>query len=194
MSKINGTTAPASSTRFRKGQSGNPQGRPKGRSGGLPQGPASAFDIIIGKTFAIMQNGVQRELTAEEALQIRTYQDAIKGNRPARREILKMIAKREKWLAAREKPKTRPIELRTEGHDPENAEEAMLILGIAAFDESCEAQFRSERRQLLLEPWSVQAALSRRRGGSRLADKEVAEIKRCTHAPETLRWPRGWRS
>ncbi|MCG6113568.1 MAG: DUF5681 domain-containing protein [Mesorhizobium sp.] len=193
MSKNNGKAAAASSTRFKKGQSGNPQGRPKGWSGSLAPASASAFDIIIGKTFAIMQNGVQRELTAEEALQIRTYQDAVKGNRPARREILKMIAKREKWLAAREKPRTQPIELRTEGHDPDNADEAMLVLGIAAFDETREAQFRSERRPLLLEPWSVQAALSRRRGGSRLEDKEIAEIKRCTRAPEALRWPRGCR-
>jgi hypothetical protein len=35
------------------------------------------------------------------ALPARTYQDAIAGNGAARREVLKMIAKREKWLAAK---------------------------------------------------------------------------------------------
>ena len=46
------------------------------------------------------QGGVPREVTVEEALQHRTYQEAIAGNRAARREILKMIAKREQYLAA----------------------------------------------------------------------------------------------
>ena len=40
-------------------------------------------------------------MTVEEALQHRTYQDAIAGSRSARREVLKMIAKREQYLAAR---------------------------------------------------------------------------------------------
>lgn len=183
--------AAPNSTRFRKGQSGNPKGRPKGKVRAETTSTASAFDIIIGKTFAIMQNGVQRELSAEEALQLRTYQDAINGNRSARREILKMIARREKWLAARARTRAAPIEFRTEAVDPDNADEAMLILGIAAVDQVRQSHSRQERRHLLLEPWAVQAALSRRRGGSKLTDKEIAEIKRCTRNANTLVWPRG---
>jgi len=49
----------------------------------------------------VTQNGRQRELTVEEALQHRTYQDAIAGSRFAQRQVLKRIAKREQWLAAR---------------------------------------------------------------------------------------------
>jgi GTP-dependent phosphoenolpyruvate carboxykinase len=48
-----------------------------------------------------------------------------------------------------------------------------------------------EYERLLLEPWAVQAALSRRRGGSRLTDKDVIDIKRCTRDAGALRWPRG---
>ena len=44
---------------------------------------------------------------------------------------------------------------------------------------------------MLLEPWAVQAALSRRRGGRKLRDKDVAEIRRCTRDPDSLRWPKG---
>ena len=44
--------------------------------------------------------------------------------------------------------------------------------------------------RLLLQPWAVQAALSRR-GRRRLSDSDIAEIKRCTRDPETLRWPAG---
>src|SRR5690606_13394901 len=86
------------STRFRKGQSGNPKGRPrKVRS---EQTSASAFDIVLDKTLMVTQNGVERELTVDEALLLRTYQDALAGNRPARRRILQMILRREEWLAS----------------------------------------------------------------------------------------------
>jgi hypothetical protein len=56
---------------------------------------------VIDRTLTLTQSGKPREVTVEEALQHRTYQDAIAGNRATRREMLKMIAKREKWLAAK---------------------------------------------------------------------------------------------
>jgi hypothetical protein len=45
---------------------------------------------------------------------------------------------------------------------------------------------------LLLQPWAVQAALSRP-GRRRLSANDVSEIKRCTRDAETLRWPAGVR-
>ena len=65
----------------------------------------------------------------------------------------------------------------------------MLLLGIAGRNPTRQGP-DTIGEQLLLEPWAVQAALSRRRGGQRLADKEIAEIKRCTRDADTLRWPR----
>ncbi len=72
--------------------------------------------------------------------------------------------------------------------DPTNAEEALLILGIAGHDPRW-AQAEGEER-LLLEPWAVQAALSRRRR-SPLSDREVGEVERCTRDVERLKWPGG---
>jgi len=124
----------------------------------------------------------------EEALQHRTYHDAIAGNRPARREVLKMIAKREKFLAERHKPQSRPVEFRRE-LDPDHANPAMLILEIACRDPSwADGDYKYER--LLLEPWAVRAALSRRRGGQKPTKKELDEIKRCTRDANSIRWPR----
>src|SRR4051812_47424756 len=97
MSKVVGPGFPPQGSRFSKGVSGNPKGRPKAKRAAMP----SAFDIVIDKVLTIAQSGVQRDITVEEALQHRTYQDAIAGNRPARREVLKWIAKREKAMEAR---------------------------------------------------------------------------------------------
>jgi hypothetical protein len=67
---------------FRKGQSGNPKGRPT--TSRAPQ--ASAFDVVVEKTLTVPQRGGGiREITLEEAIQQRTYQDALAGKRMAQR-------------------------------------------------------------------------------------------------------------
>ena len=142
------------------------------------------------KRVTVTQGGVDRELSVEEALQLRTYQDALAGNRAARREVLKMIAKREKAMAdsgLRIQRKMPSVTSKMEPTEPRNADAAMCLLGIAAPDTSREEH---NPGALLLEPWAVQAALSRRRGSKALTPQDVGEIKRCTRAPETLRWPR----
>ena len=135
------------------------------------------------------QGGSPRAVTVEEALQHRTFQDAVAGSRSAGREVLKMIARREQYLAALTPAQTMRYESREE-IDPENADAALLILGIASRNPERQGS-RFEGEQLLLEPWAVRAALSRRRGGKRLSEKEQAEIRRCSRDPDRLRWPRG---
>src|SRR5271167_3154074 len=81
--------------RFRKGRSGNPNGRP---TASRPS-QTSAFDIVMEKTLTVGHHGGTREITVEEALQQRTFQDALAGKRMAQREVLKWILKREAWLA-----------------------------------------------------------------------------------------------
>lgn len=80
---------------FQKGHSGNPQGRPRKQSA-PPDATRSAFEIVLEKRVTVTQAGVDQELSVQEALQLRTYRDALAGNRAARREVLKMIAKRER--------------------------------------------------------------------------------------------------
>ena len=185
MTQSVGPGRPPHHSRFQKGQSGNPKGRPRTKR--EPTG--SAFDIVIDKTLTVMKDGVPQEVTVEEALQHQTYRKAIEGNRTAQRQILKMIAKREKYIAGRERRRNPAVDVRMEPVDPNNADQALLILGVARRDGKTQRD-GSAREHLKLEPWAVQAALSRRRGGSRLTDKEIAEIKRCTRDADTLHWPR----
>lgn len=170
------------STRFRKGQSGNPRGRPRKQPKPLP----SAFDVVIDRTLTITQDGRPREMTVDEALQHKTYLDAIAGNRAARREVLKMIAKRETAITKRA-PSPTPVEVREEPEDPANADEALLILGIACRNPHRNAD-TGERKHLMLEPWAVKAAISRR-AARRMNRSEIEEARRCTRDAGALRWP-----
>ena len=174
--------------RFQKGHSGNPKGRPR-KQRALPHTPRSAFEIVLEKRVTVTQAGIGQELSVKEALQLRTYRDALAGKRAARREVLKMIAKREKAMADRglRTPRTMRSVTRKISPHPRNADAAMCLLGIAAPNKSREEY---DPDAILLEPWAVQAALRRRRGGKALTMEDIGDIKRCTRAPETLRWPR----
>ncbi len=180
-------SGPAGSNRgwFRKGRSGNPGGRPRKRT---PAG-ACAFDIVVSQTLTVTRKGVPREITMEEALQHRTYQDAIAGKRMARREVLRWIAAREAWLA-RHGPRSAPPLRVVHAHDSDNADAAMLLLGLAAGHPQ-RAVPGGEGPLLLLEPWAVQLALDRRRGQLPLKPEEIDDIRRLTRDPGRLRWPRG---
>lgn len=181
--------------RFKKGQSGNPKGRPKGSSRTRYSGLTSAFDILFEYTVSTSENdaGGTRKLTLEEALQESTYRNAVSGDRVAQTEVLKMIAKRENYLATQANSKGLNVEVKMEAVDPTSANAAMLLLGIVDYDPDRQGP-EFEGDQLLLEPWVVQMALSRRRGGSQLTQEDIAAIKRCTRHAHTLRWPRGTRS
>jgi hypothetical protein len=174
--------------RFQKGHSGNPKGRPR-KQRALPDATRSAFEIVLAKRVTVTQAGIDQELSVKEALQLRTYRDAVAGNRAARREVLKMIAKREQAMADTklQTQRTMPSVTSKISPDPRNADAAMCLLGIAAPDKSREEH---NPGALLLEPWAVQAALGRRRGSKALTMEDIGDIERCTRAPETLRWPR----
>ena len=171
---------------FPKGRSGNPNGRPK--TSRAPNG--SAFEVLMEKTVTVADRGGTRKITLEEALQRRTYQDALDGKGMAQRKVLKWIAKRDAWQQKHAPKASGPAITRHISPDPDNADAALLLLGIAALNPA-RADIGADRAQLLLEPWAVQAALRRRRGGNGLTDRERDAIRRCTRDPDSLRWPRG---
>ena len=178
---------PADTGRFLKGKSGNPKGRPKAQ----PEVRNSAFDIVIDRTLTITRDGIRREISVEEALQHSTYQEAISGKRMAQRQVMKWIKKREAWLA-KEEARTAPpkrIEWKS-SPDPENANAALLILGVITAEQR-DPHGQPDLVGYKLEPRAVQAALSRRRSMKPLDSWDISEIKRCTRDPDSLRWPSG---
>lgn len=174
------------SGRWAKGQSGNPAGRPRKR-----RPHVSAFDIIFDKSLVVTQNGVQRELSVEEVLQLKTYQAALKGSKMAIRAVLKMIEKREVALAKRAPaPVHTPMGFRWE-QDPRNADEAMLLLGVTVPDPGWSGPCEYGTR-MKLATWATQAALSRP-GRKPFDKKQVDDINRVTLDSQDLKWPRGRR-
>lgn len=167
-----------SSSRFKPGQSGNPNGRPR-----KPRRPdVSAFEIVLDKRMTATIGGKERELTVEEVLQQQTLRDALAGKRMAIRKVLKMIEKREVALAKKNATKGKPIAIEHHFHS-DNANEATRILGIAEPEPGFESRWK-------VHTWAAQAALSRP-GNRKFTDKDVQDIKFFTFDPETLRWPRG---
>lgn len=172
--------------RFVKGQSGNPNGRPKKRRPNV-----SAFDIIFDKTLTVTQYGVERELMVNEVLELQTYQAALKGSRPAIRQVLKMIEKREAALAKIAPPPAKSVSWQVE-YDADNANEAMLLLGIADYTDPS-AGGGPATRCLRLATWATQAAISRP-GRRKLSARDIEDVKRLTLEPDKLKWPRSVRA
>ena len=169
------------SGRFVKGQSGNPAGRPRKR-----RPHVSAFDVIVEKTLTVTHNGVERELTVDEALQIQTYQAALKGSRMAIRAVLKMIEKREVALAKHAPAPKNPVRPLSIIYDSESADDALRLLGITSVDDS-EMGWWKDRPKLAT--WATQAALSRP-GRRALDEKTLANVRRSTLNPDRLKLPR----
>jgi len=169
---------------FLKGHSGNRKGRPRGS--GKPAEKGSAFEVLLNKTVTITIAGKAREISMEEALRQRTFKDALAGQRMAVREVVKWIIRREAWIRKHAPGQATPSKYtRLFSPDPDNVDEAVVLLGIAA-PNPARAGFGIKRAQLLLEPWAAQLALRRRRDVASLTDRDRDEIRRCTRDADTL--------
>jgi hypothetical protein len=128
-------------------------------------------------------HGINRELTLQQGLFYRTFQDALTGDRMAFRRVLKEIIKRE---AQRSPDKSRWPTFRCEYPDPAGADDALLILGIATQPE--ERTRQDGHVYLELEPWAVTAALSRLRS-TRLQKEHIKEVQAQTRESASVSWP-----
>lgn len=70
-----GYRRPPVSSRFRKGQSGNPRGRPRGRHRSPP------YEAVLGKMVTIREGGAERRITAAEAFLLHVTKKGLEGRR-----------------------------------------------------------------------------------------------------------------
>src|SRR4051812_15584935 len=76
---------PPASTRFRKGQSGNPRGRPRGRHKRAP------YEAVLGRTVTIREDGVERRVSAAEAFVLLLTKRGLEGDGAAAQAAAAMI-------------------------------------------------------------------------------------------------------
>lgn len=172
-----GYRQPPKSTRFRKGHSGNPRGRPRNRHREIP------YDTVLGQMVTIREDGRERRVTAAEAFLLQLTQKGLAGDSAAARASLDAI---EAARAARMDTALGISKIIIASVNS-GADAIIDKLGIAKL--KCPADKARVRWEL--NPWIVEAALARL-GDRQLSQEEQHEVWNATRTPEKVRWPEWW--
>ncbi|WP_320179206.1 DUF5681 domain-containing protein [Roseovarius pacificus] len=168
---------PPASTRFTKGQSGNPKGRPKNRFREAP------YESVLGQMVTIREDGEERRITAAEAFLLRLAKRGLEGNGPAARDTMNAI---EKTTRTKTDDMMRPKTIVLVSVAPGSVNEALVPLRMAKKLDP----YRPTAR-MMLEPWIVEAALERF-GDRRLTRAEQETVVKATRTPYKVTWPDWW--
>ena len=169
---------PPQSSRFAKGRSGNPKGRPKGKVSGIP------YDAVLGQLVTIKDDGVERQVTADEAFLLYMAKQGLAGRESAARATLATI-KSAKLLRS-QITKTSGMNFVVQVVSPGNPSNAMVTLGMA---KKLDASRQSVC--LALEPWIVEAALAWL-SDRHLSTDQQKVIVDATRTPHKVKWPDWW--
>lgn len=168
---------PPKATRFQKGRSGNPRGRPRNRHRDIP------YDHVLGQMVTIREDGRERRVTAAEAFILQLTKKGLEGDSASARSSLAAIEQARAARTARggDMPVIR-IRVRLFGLScaVEDLGMGVLIHGT-----------NKDRVRLMLKPWIVQAALDRL-GERRLSVDEQRTVVASTRTPAKVRWPDWW--
>jgi hypothetical protein len=138
---------PPMTTRFTKGRSGNPAGRPRGRHREAP------YESVLGREVTIREDGIERRVTAAEAFLLQLAKRAVEGNSAAARATLDVLEEAGKQ---RELDDLGPKSIVWVVVAPGSVTGAMEKLRMAK-----KLDPYSKTARMVLEPWLVQAALAR---------------------------------
>lgn len=165
-------------TRFKKGQSGNPKGRPrKKRLEPLP------FETFLDEQITMRINNEVRTMSRLEGLLYAQQARAMKGYRGVSRMLIdESIAE----LYARWKRKEGPVEVAYLffGSDPDPDE--YFLDGL----EELRIIHRRRQGHVMLERWIVEAAVQRLQ--EPLKEAEQVAVLRGTPCPRRVNWPDWW--
>jgi Family of unknown function (DUF5681) len=171
-----GYRSPPKATRFRKGQSGNPAGRPRGRHREAP------YEPVLGQMVTIREGGTTRRGTAAEAFLLKLTKSGLEGDSAAARDILDVIEKAKDQQGGGEPPVTEIVRTIV---FPGSVTCALLPLRMAK-----KLDPYRETARMVLEPWLVEAALARL--DRTLSPAEQRIVVEAARTPHKVRWPEWW--
>lgn len=168
---------PPTATRFKKGQSGNPRGRPRGRRREVP------YDFLLGQMVTIREDGRERRVTAAEAFLLQLTKRGLAGDSASARASLAAI-EAARARAHGDEPLVFRVVLKFTS--PGSVGCSLDALGMAVKLNRCSKNARYE-----LKPWIVEAALARL-GNRRLSVDEQRTVVESTRTPQKVSWPDWW--
>ena len=168
---------PPTSSRFQKGRSGNPRGRPKNRHREIP------YDAVLGQMVTIREEGREQRVTAAEAFLLQLTQKGLAGDSAAARASLEAI-EAARAVRGDDTDQIEVVILKSFGN---GANSILDVMGVTKLKfPSDEARVRRE-----LNPWIVEVALERL-GDVRLTLSEQRLVWDATRTPTKVTWPDWW--
>ena len=168
---------PPKATRFSKGKSGNPKGRPRGRHRQAP------YEAVLGQLVTIRDGIAERRVTAAEAFLLQLSKRGLEGDGPAARAAMAVIETAKSSLVTVE---TSPNQIILVWVAPGSVNTALQPLRMAR-----KLDPYRETARMALEPWLVEAALARL-GNRRLRRDEQELVLKSTRTPQKVNWPGWW--
>jgi hypothetical protein len=167
---------PPGATRFTKGRSGNPAGRPRGRHREAP------YEAVLGQIVTIREGGSARRVTAVEAFLLQLRKRALEGDEAAARASLALLEQ------VGQRHGTGQSQVRA--MNLEFVEPGSVTIAVEPLRMARKLDRYRKTVRIVLEPWLVEAALARLPHTLSPSDQRI--IVKATRTPHKVRWPKWW--
>jgi hypothetical protein len=166
-----GYRKPPRATRFTKGRSGNPAGRPRGRYRAAP------YEAVLGQMVKIREGGTERRVTAAEAFLLQLTKRGLEGDSAAARASLAVIEQAgQRHGNGQFQVAATTVEFVAPGSVTYALEPLRMARKLDRYRETA---------RIVLEPWLVEAALARLKEALSPAEQRI--IVKVTRTPHKVR-------